>query len=125
MANTQIKFTEDDFKGKLGYELATTIEHSEIDPFIARVADYIYMILPPQNVIYEEDATDYPNQSIAIKDAEMYQADYIIKNGMDLSNAMGISMNGTMLDKQGMNERELAPMAYRKLKSVGLLYRGM
>lgn len=125
MSYTQVTFTADEFKGKLGYELSTHISHEEIDPFIARVCDYIYSVIPGNNAKYVEDESSYPRSIIAIKDAEMFQADYIIKNGMDLSNAMGISMNGTMLDKKAMQERELSEMAHRKLLSAGLLYCGL
>lgn len=124
MSQTQIKFDVDDFKNKMGYDIATHIDSFRIPAFINQIVDEVYLEILANRKYEEDDLTDF--QINAIKDAEMYQCHYIIQNGLvDMHDSMGITANGTMLDVGQMEQRRISPMALKVLNKAGFLYRGL
>jgi hypothetical protein len=125
----RVKFTSQEYLERYGVSLSKTIknedEHSnKVERFIDEIVDIIYDYIHQHCPSFSED-DDRLHTQLAIKNAELEQARYIIENG-NLYTFSGFDVDGSL--RITANERDkmtFSPRARTILLNGGLLYAGL
>lgn len=130
MAQTQYKFTPEQFLNQVGkaIESYASLDEGEIQPFINEVCDQVYMLIDQYGSLsgYEEDDALSEWQLEQLIKAEIYQAQYLLMNNINVMDIFGIDrFNNQQISNAELKERYWSPKAKMILNNAGFLYRGL
>lgn len=130
MAQTQYRFTPEQFQTQVGrtIESYSSLDENEIQPFINEVCDQVYMLIDQYGAIsgyVEDDALSEWQLEQLIK-AEIYQAQYLLINNINVMDIFGIDrFTNQQVTMQDLKQRYWSPKARMILDNAGFTYRGI